>query len=400
MARKKQNESKDGDYAQRKANPHPDATKRQVLQNGMDGFVCFINALSENTMIQHNKQSFRLTLFAETMRRSNSFNLDDWIENIDIAFELKAVNVAFIQFLQTLFYSAGADEEGNIYFTPILKHLEDNRKYYKNTYNNWRQKHFNESQKNEFFKEPVYDEDCRLDEMAIFDCANASLSIIGMVYSGYPKLLTKKKQVVEKTTDETTSKSKTKTRHYFKPENDFVFDLTMKNKKPIDEFEKESDLYVTDDFFNLDFTKPLDLVIQFLLRYMIEFRHIKRIKFCKNKDFPAIQCNNLLLEKRKDSKVFCSDECRKKYFSVFVEDPEKTKCRKRQISSLNTMHNTTIKKMPKSKIEGPWRLYKEDCEGCQQNPQHVKARHCIKIRHKNSELFEEYETLKPHMKIQ
>ncbi|MFO7816359.1 MAG: hypothetical protein R6V39_01565 [Desulfovibrionales bacterium] len=400
MARKKQNESKDGDYAQRKANPHPDATKRKVLQNGMDGFVCFINALSENTMIQHNKHPLRLTLFAEIMRRSNSFNLDDWIENIDIAFDLKAVNVAFIQFLQTLFYSAGADEEGNIYFTPILKHLEDNRKYYKNTYNNWRQKHFNESQKNVFFKETGYGEDCRLDEMAIFDCANASLSIIGMVYSGYPKLLTKKKQVVEKTTDETTSKSKTKTRHYFKPENDFVFDLTMKNKKSIDEVQKESDLYMTDDFFNLDFTKPLDLVIQFLLRYMIEFRHIKRIKFCKNKDFPAIQCNNLLLEVRKDSKVFCSDECRKKYFSVFVEDPEKTRCRKRQISSVNNMFNTITKKISGITIKNPWHLNKEDCEDCRRNHMKVKGRQCIRMEKRNQDIFDTYYLLKPHMKIQ
>ncbi len=175
---------------------------------------------------------------------------------------------------------------------------------------------------------------------------------------------------------------------------------TVDSNELADNPEKNRKIYETEDFFNLEFFGLPDLLIQFMLRYMIEFGNIKSIKFCKNKAFPAIECNKLLFEQKKDANFFCSKECRKKYFGHFSEAAQKSKCRKRQFSSLQSIYNTTIKKMPKSKIKGPWPLNQDDCKDCQQNPKHVKARHCIKIREKNSELFEEYETLKPHMKIQ
>ena len=407
---KNQKGIKNGDHAavlknRAKPYPNPDMVKKRILKKGMEGLVDFFNVLREKMEIEHNGEKFVMVL--DLPNKSGQYK--NWLQDqTRFNFEEKKITDAFVAFLKTIFSGAILNKNGQICFKGKFKYLnelQNKRDNYDENFEQWRQNWFNETKgiiSWSFGKKEMH------------HCALVFLCIITMIYrdAEYTLHVIKKDEIIESISEysnifqhQPLSPRKRCVYYSFEHINMEIRSIcvvkllaTVDPDDIVDNPENNLKISKTEDFFNLEFYGLPDLMIQLLLKYFIEFNNIKRIKFCENYHRPAIQCENLLFEKKENAKRFCSGSCRKKYFAQSSEDPEKTRCRKRQISSLKNMYNT-VSINAGSRPKTPHHLNIDDCKDCLQNPEKIRARQCIKIRDKNKNIFDAYYKMKPHMKI-
>lgn len=400
--------------------------RRSILKNGMAGLIGFFNSLSQEVHFVNEDGDYALNDVQIKIGSVPQFIIlhDDPNENVSLTPEtLKAdeskIKDAGIGFLRSVFEEASIGRQGLWYRArpALLKGYDEN---------DW----------NNLFGKPAK-ADFSLDSGDIYWCSMVFRLIKAMVKNGLdrPALISSVRR-----TDETRNRLGSHPEEEFheivqtyfnKPLPDDLFagqetalshSETIYNIEPLNHYaaglnrvkfyvheisnhgdpdleynkidgEKWSYVNHVEDFFNMNFLNMPDLMVQLFFTYVVESQSIERIKFCKNREVPTIECENMLFEKTK-SRGFCSENCRKRYYfeNQPVEDQEKYSCRRRQRSSLENMSNTLSKK--ESVSFTPLMPNKDLCEACTQDPKNVKGRQCQRVRENNPKLFERYENHK------
>lgn len=132
---------------------------------------------------------------------------------------------------------------------------------------------------------------------------------------------------------------------------------------------KSKDMVRKNPHFMSIFIKTFfDLLTAILIQFHLAFNNFNRIKICET-------CDNLTYEKKKDAKIFCSDDCRSRYHSNELDD--RRLCRERQ----NAKGRYDIKKV-KDVLNS---ILKCDCTKCNE---FVKGGKCQIMLKRNEKEFE------------